>query len=250
MRDLYSLLRKHRARRLYLLYLGILLQDGRERLLLQTTKKLRRLAKKHNDPRLSSATYSFEIAALCNLREFHAAWRRLRVVERLALGHQIDLSAGTWNAKELAWFMSYHVQLLYFIGRYKTAASLLEAALADRIKHRRKAVGEELLPYIYSLVRTPRECHQVTLSHIYERLGKSLSEWKQWHVFVRDLGSRPLQASHTSRDELLQKPSVLRRLIGHGRRQVVSQSANESKNTQHSQIIRELTGFFPELGQK
>jgi hypothetical protein len=210
--DLYLVRRKSEAKRLYSLYLSTLLLHGRWARAVRACTEIRRIASRHHNLALGNFTYAFEIQGLCSFGHFRAAWRRLRQLERFALGRPINLRAKKWNTGELQWFASYHVQILFFLGRYKLAARLLEAVLAQRMRLASQRSTNALLPYVCNRLRKPRRCFEVTLEHLYQKLGRSLREWKQWNDFLTRLDDELFQSSRISRHHLSQDPKLLRRL--------------------------------------
>ena len=67
-------------------------------------------------------------------------------------------------------------------------------------------------PANYKPVARPRFWHEVTLHHIYGKLGQSLLEWPEWRSFVAGLHPQLLRLAGLSRRQLLDDPSLLRQL--------------------------------------
>src|SRR5205085_10072380 len=77
----------------------------------------------------------------------------------------------------------YYAPLLFFLRRYREGCLLLETALGFWCS-RRKVRSYDILFYVYNADEQPSNRCRVTLSHFYERLGKSLREWQHWEAFV------------------------------------------------------------------
>ncbi len=103
--------------------------------------------------------------------------------------------------------------ILYFLGRYELAGRLLESALAPKLNRPRPGMSYDCLFHIYKPLAEPRARHEVTLFHIYKKLGKSLVEWSHWKRFVKGLHPRVFAITGVNRDELSRNPLLLRRLF-------------------------------------
>ena len=210
-----NLLRLRSAKKfeyLYQLYLIRLTQSSRWDRTLEACRQIRSFAARAGRPRLADFTYYFEIDALCQLGKFSAAWRQLRRLERIALGRNINVNAKSWRSEELDWFCRYHPQILYFLGRNRLARRLYEAMLGKMFRTSRDNSSYELLSYVYNSINQPHYRQQVTLFHIYAALGKTLSEWRDWARFVRELHPKLLILAGVKREKLLRHPGLLRAL--------------------------------------
>jgi len=194
---------------LYQLYLLRLTQSSRWDRTLEACRQIRSYAARAGRPRLADFTYYFEIDALCQLGKFSAAWGQLRRLERLAYGRSINLNAKSWRSDELDWFLRYHPQILYFLGRNRLARRLYEAMLGKMLRTRDDS-SFELLPHVYNSINPPHYRQQVSLFHIYAALGKSLSEWPDWTRFVRGLHPKLLILAGVTKEELLRNPGLMR----------------------------------------
>lgn len=274
LKDLFGQYSTSQSKRLYSLYLSTLMSCSRERRVVEACRKIQGFAIRHEDAALSDFTHGFAIEALCKLGDFRGAWDELRRLERFAFGRNIDLKSKDWTSDELSWFSQYHPQILFFLGRYKLAARLLEAALAEKMSHPRKGLSYEVLPVVFNSIVRPRQRHEVTLFHLYGKLGRNLGDWEQWEAFVNGFDSRLFQLSRLAKHDLLVDASLLQRFtksIAHERKQrltaritmgekeLVAPSGkvrrfqaivNQKKNQQavHSTLARkELEEVFPDL---
>ena len=198
------------AEQLYGIYLSRLMVAGHERRAVDACRQIREYARRHRKPLWGDFTYHLEIDALFKLKRFSAAWRQLRTLEVLAFGKNVDMNADSWSADQLAWFGSHHAPILYFLGRYRLAARLLEAMLRERMARPRKGLSYELMGYIYRPIARPRERHNVTLYHAYRKLGKNLVQWPQWKQFITGFRPELFQLARVTKSELLHDPSLLR----------------------------------------
>lgn len=198
------------AKRLYSLYLAQLMTKSRKRRIVEASQQIRNYAARLKQPRSADFTFQFEIDALCKLRRFADAWKQLRRFERIAHGKNISLSKRKWEPEQLDWFWHYHPHILYFLGRYQLAARMLEALFAEKLSHPEAGVSYELLPDIYKPVSRPRDRHEVTLYHVYRKLGKKLSEWPQWEQFVNGFDPELFNLTNIQREDMLRDASLLR----------------------------------------
>jgi hypothetical protein len=273
--SLFRLKTKTEAIRLYSLYLARLDAAARERRILEACRAIRNYAVRDKRPRWADFTYGFEVEALCKLGRYSDAWRQVRRLERIVHGPNIDLRADAWKPGELNWFFNYHPQILYFLHRYKLASRLLEALLEKLVTRRREGMSYEILWFVYKPIARPRSRHEVTLYHLYQRLGKSLVEWPEWEQFVKGFHPKLFRLAGISEEDLLRDPSLLRTFYNaiteeRNRRLTANVSVGESelvdpvtKVHRHQQSIdrkrslqdpvirkrnQQLEEIFPELG--
>lgn len=210
--DLFTTQPRNEILRLYSQYLGRLRTNRRDLRVVQSCRRIRVFARRAGNPDWAYFTYSFEISSLCRLKHFSAAWRQLRRWERAAWGRNLDPRALCWSRRELDWFFHYHPHVLYFLGRYQPALRMFEALLDQLVGRRREGMSYQVLWHVYRPVDRPRLPHEVTLYHLYRKLGKSLLEWSQWNRFVKGFHPRLLELAGITREELSQDPSRLRQL--------------------------------------
>lgn len=199
---------KEDATRLYELYLCRLWMNHRHERIVAVCPQIRRYAARGPGPPEGLFTFSFEIDSLCDLKDYRAAWRRLRVREETVYGERFDLRSREWSGAD-GWELAYwYAPLLYFLGRYRQGCSLLETSLGFCFDGR-KARSFDILFHVYNGDEEP--CHRcrVTLSHFYRRLGKDLRQWRHWEAFVNGLHARLFRLSRVRRDELLADPRRL-----------------------------------------
>jgi hypothetical protein len=198
------------AKRLYSLYLSRLMAKSRQRRIVEACQQIRNYAARLKQPRSADFTFQFEIDALCKLRRFADAWKQLRRLERIAHGKNISLTAKKWGPEQLDWFWNYHPHILYFLGRYQPAGRMLEALFAEKMSRSEEGLSYELLPHIYKPVARPCDRHEVTLYHVYRKLGKKLLEWPQWEQFVNGFDPKLFTLAHIQREDLLRDAKLLR----------------------------------------
>src|SRR5688500_6767247 len=85
------------ARRLYSMYLGRLSQHGLHERIATVCPIIRRYAAGGPGVREGLFTYHYELEALCELKRFTAAWRRLRQQARAWFGRRFDLRGTDWQ---------------------------------------------------------------------------------------------------------------------------------------------------------
>lgn len=196
----------------YQLYLSGLLRNSRWNQMLDMCQQIRRQAAHRGSQGLADFTFHFEIEALCRMKKFPRAWRKLRHLEQVAYGRNINLHAKAWRSDELDWFSQYHPHILYFVGRYRLARRLFEAFLGKMVRGSRRGSSSDVMPYVYSAMKKPRLRQQVTLQHIYNKLGIRLEEWSDWTKFVAGFDPKVLARARVKREKLLYDPHLLGRM--------------------------------------
>jgi hypothetical protein len=153
-------------------------------------------------------TFGFEIDSLCELKNYQTAWRQLRLRERAALGRRLDIARRNWSAED-AWELAFsYAPLLYFLGRYRLGCELLETSL-DFWFDGNKGQSYNILFRICNRDEEPRNRARVTLTHFYDRLDKSLSEWRHWQKFVNGFPPRLFRIAGVKCEELLANSDLL-----------------------------------------
>src|SRR5262245_23149612 len=69
-------------------------------------------------------TIHLEIDALCELQEYRAAWRRLRLQEEIVFGERLDLRRRKWSIADGPAIENQYAPLLFFLGRYHQGCAL------------------------------------------------------------------------------------------------------------------------------
>jgi hypothetical protein len=172
-------------------------------------RQIRRFAARGPGLKEGLFTFSYEIDALCELREYKTAWRRLRRREEIVFGNPIDLSRHEWTAADAEELKFNHSSLMFFLKRFRQGCSLLETYLNFWFSQR-KVESFELLSTIYNGDSEPSNRYRVTLSHFYGRLGKELIEWQHWEAFVNGFHPRLFRLASVGRDELLANSGKLK----------------------------------------
>ena len=211
-RNLFSPRLTKEAQRWYAIYLSCLSQQRKDRRVVEACRLIRLHARRVNHPEWAYFTYSHEIEALCRVGNYSGAWRQLRRWERSTTGKNLELKTNTWTPDEINWFLHYHPQILYLLGRYQPACRMIEVLLNVLLRSRRKGVSYEILWRVYGPVKRPRIPHEVSLYHIYRKLGKSLLQWRCWKHFIDGFNPRIFALAKTPRERLMDDPSLLKKV--------------------------------------
>ncbi len=196
------------AARLYRLYLAHLQMNGQHVRVVSACRQIRRYAARGPGPKEGLFTFCFEIDSLGELKDYKAAWRQLRVQEKMVFGQRLDLSGRSWTADEGAQLTYYYAPLLFFLRRYRQGCTLLETSL-DFWFAGPKVHSYQLLHHICNGDEEPWHRCRVTLSHFYARLGKDLRQWRHWQAFVNGFHPRHFRRARLRREQLLAQPGKL-----------------------------------------
>jgi hypothetical protein len=158
-------------------------------------RAIRRHARRHHDSWVIVAMLRWEVLALIECRrpvEASRAWRSLRaeLPEHLR-DHERSLEAAVH----------------YFAGRTGPARDAIEADITDLI--RKRTPGFDLLFRVANLDVRPSIAHRVTLKHVYEAMGRPLTESPVWRPFVKTLTTKLLAETAIDRRSLLADPELL-----------------------------------------
>jgi hypothetical protein len=193
---------KEDAARLYQLYLCRLQMNRLHERVVAVCPQIRRYAARGPGPTEGLFTFSFELDSLCDLKDYRAAWRRVRLREAIVFGKRIDLRSRVWSITD-GWELPFsYAPLLFFLGRYHQGCKLLETFL-DLCFARRKVRSFDLLFHVYNGDEEPWNRCRVPLSHFYNRLGKDLRQWRHWDAFVNGFHPRLFRLSGVRREELM-----------------------------------------------
>lgn len=171
------------ANRLYSLYLYYLQMAGRHDRVVTVCHKIRHFASRGPGPAEGVFTFQIEIDSLCELKDFHKAWRRLRMLEEAVWGRRLNLRNYQWSISDATQLRYLYAPLLFFLGRYRQGCKLLETSLDFMFSGKRQNRFEILFD-IYNDDDPPSVLPRVTLSHFYDQLGKDLSQWQHWNAFI------------------------------------------------------------------
>src|SRR5207237_9546900 len=131
-------------------------------------RQIRRYAARGPGPKHGLFTFSFEIDALCDLKDYGAAWRQLRLREKIVFGERFDLFRGEWSAADARELQFLYAPLLFFLGRHRQGCLLLETSLAFWFRGG-KVRSFDMLFNVYNGDGEPWHRCQVTLAHFYRR---------------------------------------------------------------------------------
>ncbi|MDB5388467.1 MAG: hypothetical protein JWM11_4113 [Planctomycetaceae bacterium] len=168
--------------RLYQFYLLQLMIDEQHERIVSACRRIRQYAKR--GPGIKDGLFTFwsEINALCELKNYRAAWQQLRRCEYIIFGRRFDLKRGQFPPSNGTKVFYYYAPILYFLGRYREGCDLLEHELGLFLKGTNYISYEIRFHVANNLKPSDRFC--VTLAHFYTRLGRKLREWKQSETFV------------------------------------------------------------------
>ena len=197
------------AARLYQHYLSRLQMNRLHERVASACTRIRRYAARGPGPAEGLFTFSFEIDSLCDLGDYQAAWRRLRLREEVAFGDRFDLRSWEWSSSDGYELAALLRPTSILPGTVSPRLRLLETALGFWFL-RRNTRSFDILFHIYNGDEEPRNRCRVTLSHFYGRLGKGLRQWRHWDAFVNGFHPRLFRLSGVRRDELLADPERLK----------------------------------------
>ncbi len=193
---------------LYKLYLCRLQMNHQHERVVAVCPRIRRYAARGPGLTEGLFTFSIEIDSLCDLKDYHAAWRRLRLREVIAFGERFDLRSRKWLSADGRDLMYFYAPLLFFLNRYRQGCALLETAL-DFWFVGTKSRSFDMLFHVYNGDAEPVDRCRVTLSHFYGRLGRDLHQWPHWEAFVNGFHARLFRLSGVRVDELVAEPELL-----------------------------------------
>jgi hypothetical protein len=195
------------ARRLYSRYLLKLEIAGRHKRIVTASRAIRRYASRCGCPNDGLFTFHTEINALCELKDYKAAWRQFRRYERTAYGKQTNLRRRC-TLEDVPLLVYSYAPLLYFLGRYREGCKALEKAL-DVMCIPGKTKSYDLLFSVFNGDPKPTHRFRVTLAHFYDRLGFNLRDWKHWCSFVDGFHPRLFRIAKVSREDLSANADLL-----------------------------------------
>jgi hypothetical protein len=171
-------------------------------------RRIRRYAARGPGPPQGLFTFSFEIDALCDLKDYRAAWRQLRLRDRTLYGRRLDFARRQWLRHE-GWELQFsYAPILFFLRKYEQGCALLEKALAWSFVDA-PVRSYHVIFSVYNDDRVPSHRARVTLSHFYRRLSKRLTEWRYWTTFVDGFHSNLLDVAGVHRGKLLKDEGQL-----------------------------------------
>jgi hypothetical protein len=197
------------AERLYRIYLGHLQLHRMESRIIEVCPVIRRYAAKGPGRIAGLLTFHSEIDALCELKQYDIAWKRLRLRDEIAFGKPVNVRTHVWSPAKFPDLTWYYAPLLYFQGRFREGCRLLETAL-DFYFAETTDRSYGVLFHIYNDDREPWHRCRVTLSHFYRRLGVELGSWRHWETFVNGFPPKVFRLVGVPRETLLKQPSRLR----------------------------------------
>ena len=176
--------------------------------MVEVSRKIRRHARQSVGIEAALFTYTFENEALWYLGQHNVAWTQQLRFETDAYGHPLDLSSDDHNESDRYHILNQRSRLHYACGRYRDAAKCREFSLGLAIP---RSQSEYLLYEITNLEHGKEPTHPatITLNHIYERLGKRLSDWSEWDAFARGFKPTTYRKSKVTPDALADDDSLL-----------------------------------------
>lgn len=195
------------AARLYQLFLAHLSSGRRYQRIVDACRRIRAHASRGPGAMAAAFTFHIELDALCDLRQYEAAWRCLKRREDVIYGKRIRLIPKAFGKDRWA-IMSLYIPLLYFRGRYRRGCALMEAEL-EYLLRREWSDSYHLQFYVYNSDRVPWHRARVTLAHFYRSLKRDLGDWPQWPRFVNGFPDKLFRLAGIRRDELLGDSALL-----------------------------------------
>lgn len=199
---------KEDAARLYQLYLCHLRMNHEDERVVAACPQIRRYAARGPGLAEGLFTFSFEIDSLCDLKDYRAAWRRLRLREEIIFGERFDLRSRKWSRADGHELEFWYAPMMFFLGRIGQGCELLETSLGFWFVDE-KVRSFDILFRVFNGDEEPTDRCRVTLSHFYGRLGKDLRQWRHWEAFVNGFHPRLFRLSGVRSDELMADPARL-----------------------------------------
>jgi hypothetical protein len=155
--------------------------------------------------------YTWEIEALLNLGRPAVAWTQYRRWLRL-VPRRYAIGAVEQRARSIPPMLLYEeVPILYARGKWADGARALEAYLGMALRKASawKETPFDLMYSIYNGDPEPTARERVTLTHFYQKLGKTLDQWPDWRRWVRALHPTLLDIGGVTRKSLADDPRLL-----------------------------------------
>lgn len=200
------------ASRLYKIFLACLAKNEMPERVIVACRQIRRLAARGPGPKEAMFTFSTEIDALCELKQYKSAWRVLHAREEVLYGERVDIANNperTISPPELEYE---YAPLLFFLKRFQKGCFLKEAYLDYWFRGSMASTKVRSYDILFSVCNgdiEPSNRCRVTLSHFYSRLGKGLTEWRHWEAFVNGFHPKLFRQSGVAHDELIRDASRL-----------------------------------------
>lgn len=191
----------------YELFLSRLSMAGQNSRVIDVCRQIRRFAKTAQVTQPGLFTFMWETRAYEALGDFQGMWRALRSWDIAASGKKLDLGKHRWSSKDFTQLIFYYAPVLYLLKRHRLGCRLMETAL--HIASERKGWSFDMLWHVYKPIDRPATTHEVTLSHYYSSLSRSLDQWPLWNKFVDDLHPKLLRLTGISRNRLRTHPELL-----------------------------------------
>ena len=190
------------ATRLYAIFLARLQMNGMHKRIVAACRQIRRYADRGPGRIEGLFTFSDEIDALCDQKQYKMAWRQLRLRHEIFYGQRLELNR-RWTVNDYWDLWSKYAPLLFFLKRYRDGCLLLETALDFLFAQGNVQSFDDILFHVYNNDKKPSHRCLVTLSHFYKHLGKDLREWRHWEAFVNGFHPKLFRLAGVTRAALL-----------------------------------------------
>lgn len=195
------------AERLYLLMLVRLSMYDAFEEVIDAVNQIRQHAIATVGELASLFTMSLERDAYWYLGRHTENWERHKQCETLLFGDLLDLTSADAEERDVYFAAEYRAPLHYACGRY------LEGAMCKELELSLVIGRASSTDFFYSVTNDdegePTHPVRVTLRHVYEKLGRSLSQWGHWSSFVNDLPGTLLKTADTTTEQLQANPGKL-----------------------------------------
>jgi len=198
------------AERLYSIMLSRLTMYDAFREIVRASRRIRIHARNSVGEDAAAFTNYFQCDALWYLGCHSANWARQIRYESVIYGRMVDLSSSELSECDIYLIAQQRASILYACGRFTEGRLCKERRLGLSLSF---SPSDGFLQEVINDDKEPAHPVRVTLSHIYQALGKSLKEWKDWPRFVNGVPDELLAASSVLRDELRHDPNQLRPLF-------------------------------------
>lgn len=194
------------AERLYSLMLCRLLEHEAFSEIVRAVRRIRIHARGTVGERAALFTHFFGRDALWHLGHHAANWARQVRFERVVYGRPAQADLSGLEPKHAYFLAEQRAPLHFACLRFEESARCKELQLAIALA---RASSTHLFYDVTNEDDLPTDPVRVTLRHIYEALGKPLTDWPNWIPFVKGFPPTLLRAAGTTHEALIADPNLL-----------------------------------------
>ena len=188
-------------------------------------------------------THHFDRDALWYLGRHTENWSRHVDYETLIFGDLVDIESVELLDKDVYFVAEMRTPLHFACGRFSESVACMERLLGLAL---RRDFCDQVLYSVTNDDKFPTHPVRVTLRDIYEALGKSLTEWSDWELFVSLIPDALLAPALATHEDVKNDPSVLvvvdKAMFDENRRNAARHPLPECL---HSPWDEELLKWFP-----